>query len=54
MIQLIDQLRFSPLKDADVWKQVECFPTRLEWNKGMYPVSLNIEEIVPELFISIK
>lgn len=50
MAHLIKQLRFSPLIDIDVWNQVEIFPTHLEWNKGTYPVSLNIEEIVLNRF----
>ncbi|SMP55238.1 DUF2442 domain-containing protein [Anoxynatronum buryatiense] len=48
MEQLLNQLRFSSLKDMDVWMQLDVFPTHLEWNKGVYLVTLNIEEIIPD------
>lgn len=44
---LLTQFRFSPLKDKKVWREVEVFPTHLEWNSGTLHVDLNIEEIVP-------
>lgn len=44
---MLIQFRFSPLKDKEVWKYVEVFPTHLEWNIGTFQVNLNIEEIVP-------
>ncbi|WP_209511077.1 DUF2442 domain-containing protein [Sedimentibacter acidaminivorans] len=46
MIHLLKQFRFSPLRDLNVWKRVELFPTHLEWNMGTFQVNLNIEEIV--------
>lgn len=46
MVHLIKQFRFSPLKDVDVWREVEVFPTHMEWNNGTFQVNLNIEEIV--------
>jgi hypothetical protein len=47
MIHFLEQLRFGPLKDRDVWMKLDVFPTHLEWNKGSYQVTLNIEEIIP-------
>lgn len=48
MAQFLNQLRFSPLKDMDVWMKPDIFSTHLEWNKGSYQVTLNIEEIIPD------
>jgi hypothetical protein len=48
---MLEQFRFSPLKDKEVWKYVEVFPTHLEWNSGTFQVNLNMEEIVPKYFI---
>ncbi len=47
MMHLLNQLRFSPLRDREVWTKPEVFPTHLEWNQGAYQVTLNIEEITP-------
>jgi len=47
MKHLLNQLRFRPLKDREVWTKLEVFPTHLEWNQGAYQVTLNIEEITP-------
>ncbi|MGD0622748.1 MAG: hypothetical protein ABSA82_09860 [Thermacetogeniaceae bacterium] len=47
MVHLLNQLRFRPLKDRDVWTKLEVFSTHLEWSQGAYQVTLNIEEIIP-------
>lgn len=47
MMHFLNQLRFSPLKDRDVWMKLDVFPTHLEWNEGAHQVTLNIEEIIP-------
>lgn len=46
MMHLLNQLRFSPLKDKDVWMELDVFSTHLEWNRGTRQVTLNIEEII--------
>ncbi len=46
MTNLIKQFRFSPLKNHDVWINIDLFPTHLEWNKGNFQTTLNLEEIV--------
>jgi len=48
MTHLLNQLRFSPLKDWDVWTKLDVFATHLEWNKGACQVTLNIEEIISD------
>ncbi len=48
MVQLVNQLRFTPLKNREVWLYLEVYPTHLEWNKGRFQVTLNIEEIIPD------
>jgi hypothetical protein len=45
MLDLLCKFRFSPLGQLIVWRRIEVYPTRLEWNSGTFPVSLNIEEI---------
>lgn len=47
MVRFLNKLRFNPLQDKHVWMQIDVFPTHLEWNKGAYQVTLNIEEIIP-------
>ena len=46
MMHLLNQLRFSLLRDRDVWMRLEVFATHIEWNQGAYQVTLNIEEII--------
>jgi hypothetical protein len=48
MMHLLKQLRFSPLRDRDVWMKLDVFSTHLEWNQGAYQVTLNIEEIISD------
>lgn len=48
MMHFLNQLRFSPLKDRDVWMKLDVFATYLEWNKGACQVTLNIEEIISD------
>lgn len=48
MTYLLKQLRFSPLKDWAVWMNLDVFATHLEWNKGAYQVTLNMEEIISD------
>jgi len=49
MMHFLSQIRFSPLKDRDAWMKLDVFPTHLEWNKGAYQVTLNIEEIIQKI-----
>jgi hypothetical protein len=46
MLNALNQIRFSPLKDKNIWMNLDTYPTHLEWNKGLYQVTLNIEEIL--------
>jgi len=50
MSNFISQFRFSPLQNIHVWYEVEVFPTHLEWNKGSFQVTLNIEEAYPNYY----
>lgn len=52
MVNMLKQFRFSPLQEIKVWKEVEVFPTHMEWNKGAFQVNLNIEEMVPDSLIN--